>query len=133
MVKKSIKKSKRRAHRTPERENLFLKALKSGSSVAYAAQAAGVGRQTVYDWRHQDETFEALWDDAIEVGSDRLEDVALKRAVERSDRLLLAVLRARRPKVWGERSFTEHSGEINMDIKDAADSFERKLAAIVEP
>ena len=65
----------------PER---FLIGLGEGLSVAGAAKLAGVGRQTVYDWRKRDAAFAAAWDDAIETGTDNLEDEARRsRVVER--------------------------------------------------
>jgi hypothetical protein len=40
------------------------------------------------------------WDDAIEAGTDLLEDIARRRAVAQSDLLLIFLLRARRPHVY---------------------------------
>ena len=110
----------RRTKRTPARETRFLAALSSGQSVAAAAAAAGFGCRTAYDWRRGDAEFAARWDDAVEEGTDRLEDEALRRAVEGfdkplyyrgtkvgdvrqfSDALLMFLLRGRRPGKYGK-------------------------------
>lgn len=106
----------------------FLEALRFGSSVTRAAECAGMSRPTVYDWRHSDEEFAKAWDDALESGTDRLEDESFRRAhdgvnrpafyqgqlicdplgqpiyiKEYSDTLMCKLLAARRPSVYRER------------------------------
>jgi hypothetical protein len=54
--------------------------LTQGSSVTKSCQYAGIARQTAYDWRYADEEFAKQWDDAVEQGTDRLEDEAFRRA-----------------------------------------------------
>jgi hypothetical protein len=83
--------------------------------VTAAAATIGVSRTALYLLRDSDSSFAGLWDNAVEAGTDRLEDAALQRAVEGieepvfyrgqqvgtvrrySDGLLIALLRARRP------------------------------------
>jgi hypothetical protein len=93
----------------PARER-FLTALGEGLSVAGAAKLAGVGRQTVYDWRKRDAAFASAWDDAIETGTDNLEDEARRRAMSSSDTLMIFMLKARRPEKYKERRASEVSG-----------------------
>ena len=50
------------------------------ASVSQAARRANYGRASVYEWREADESFRAAWDDALEEGTDRLEDEAFRRA-----------------------------------------------------
>lgn len=94
----------------------FLDCLRKGLSVAAAAEAIGVDRSTPFNWRQKDPAYAAAWQAAVEHGTDRLEDVAMRRGVKGvrqpvfhagkrvgyivrySDRLLLALLRARRPR-----------------------------------
>ena len=73
----------RNSRRTPEAEEKFLAALRAGKSIAAAARAAGIGRRTAYDWRDRDAAFAAAWDESWEIGTDYLEDLALKGAEER--------------------------------------------------
>ncbi|SEL39165.1 hypothetical protein SAMN04515666_103607 [Bosea lupini] len=89
----------------------FLAALGEGLSVAGAAKLAGIGRQTVYDWRKRDGEFAAAWDDAIETGTDNLEDEARRRAMSTSDTLMIFMLKARRPEKYKERYAAEHTGK----------------------
>ncbi len=113
---------------TAETEALFLGALGDGLSVSGAARAAGIARQTAYNRRNSDEAFAAAWNDAIEAGTDSLEDEALRRAKDGTDRpvyqkgalvghireysdtLAMFLLKGRRPEKFKERSSNEHTG-----------------------
>lgn len=90
-------------NKTPRRVlDKFLKALSKGSTVTMAARHAGIGRHTAYSHYHGNPEFRARWDDAIEQGTDLIEDVALQRAVDHSDVLAITILKARRPEVYRE-------------------------------
>src|SRR5918994_2077116 len=106
---------RRRTIRTPEKREVFCAALGDGLSVTAACRAAAIGRMTAYEWRGADADFARAWDEAIEAGTDLLEDVALRRAFkgttkpvyqkgervgevqEYSDTLMIFLLKARRP------------------------------------
>lgn len=87
----------------------FLDALARTASVTAASQAAGIGRRTAYNWRNADEEFASAWDDALESGTDALEDEAIRRALDGSDTLLIFMLKARRPEKFKERVANEHT------------------------
>jgi hypothetical protein len=70
--------------------------------------------QTAYDWRNRDTEFAAAWDAAIESGTDKLEDVARKRAVNQSDTLMIFLLKGRRPAKYRERHEFEHKGNVTI-------------------
>src|SRR5206468_803097 len=53
-----------------------------------------------YDLRCADEQFADAWEDALEAGTQVLEDEARRRALDRSDTLLIFLLKARRPHVY---------------------------------
>jgi hypothetical protein len=53
----------------------------------------------MYKHRGNSEAFAGAWDDAVETGTDELEDEAFRRAKEDSDTLLIFMLKARRPGV----------------------------------
>lgn len=80
----------------------FLKRLSMGMSVSGAALGTGVGRSRLYELRKEDEDFRALWDEAVEHGTDVLEDIALARA-RTSDTLIIFLLKARRPERYKDR------------------------------
>ncbi|HEU0218945.1 MAG TPA: hypothetical protein VFQ90_19975 [Stellaceae bacterium] len=91
-----------RTIRTRKNRAAFLTALAAGNSVATAAEIAGIGRASAYDWRDADLDFANDWDDAVERSVDALEDVARARAVAGSDLLLIFLLRHRRPGTYRE-------------------------------
>ena len=106
----------------------FLAALRRGLTITAAAEAVGVDRSTPFNWRRKNPAYAALWAAALDEGTDRLEDEALRRGMRGvrqpvyqggkrvgyimrySDRLLLALLRARRP-----RKFREHQSRHDND------------------
>ena len=102
----------------PKRE-LFLEALRAGWTVANAATRSGFARQRFYELRESDETFAQEWDEAIESGTQVLEDELHRRAMEGWDEetfdgdgalmrrvrryspaLLIFSLKARKPDVY---------------------------------
>ena len=96
----------------------FLDELAESGAVAVAAQRAGLHRSTLYDLRRRNKDFAARWDQALQLGLDRLQDHAVVRAtvgeetpvwqggrqvgtVRRPDsRLLQFLLKAHRPEVY---------------------------------
>ena len=73
---------------------------------------AEIGRTAAYKWRDDDEAFAAEWEDAIEEGTDALEDEAIRRAKDKSDTLLIFMLKARRPEKFKDRAETTHKGKV---------------------
>jgi hypothetical protein len=67
---------------TPHAQVTFLAGLAKGLSATGAAALVNVDRTTVYRWRNADPEFAKAWDEAIEAGTDILEDEALRRALE---------------------------------------------------
>ena len=131
-----------RTTRTPEKDEAFVEALRLGASIAKAARAAGYSRASIYEWRQADEAFRAAWEEALEEGTDRLEDEAFRRAhdgvpkavfykgdriatvQEYSDTLTIFLLKARRPEKFKERTTTEHTGQEGGAIKDKLSVYE---------
>jgi hypothetical protein len=121
-----------RSRRSPSREAEFLEALAAGWSVKKAAETIGVARRTAYGWRGEDEDFARLWDDAVEAGTDLMEDEAIRRAVEGvprpvfyqgqivgsiteySDFLLDRQLRARRKDKYSDRQEQHVSAAVRV-------------------
>jgi hypothetical protein len=99
--------------RTPGRRRRFLAALARGDSVSIAAVSAGATRTPFYVWRADDPQFAADWDQALEAGTDLLEDEARRRAMDGSDLLLIFLLRARRPEIYNRKQQLALSGDLN--------------------
>jgi hypothetical protein len=97
---------------TPEKRAIFLGILADGSSSTHAAQAIGISRQSMYVRRRNDPAFATDWDDAVEAGTDCLEDEAVKRAKNSSDTLLIFMLKARRPQKFRD-TFVDPNSESN--------------------
>jgi hypothetical protein len=128
-------KSEVAAERAERQRATFLKALSDGASVQAAAAAAGVTRRTPYNWRESVEGFGDAWDEAEEAGTDALEDEAVRRARdgtekpvfqngrevgrvrEYSDTLLIFLLKGRRPGKFRDRQSIEHTGKDGGPIK----------------
>lgn len=81
----------------------FLETLRNTGNVRLSCTAAGIDRTTAYKAREKSPEFAAGWADALEDGVDVLEATARKRAMAGSDMLLLALLKAHRPHVYGDR------------------------------
>lgn len=110
----------------------FLEALSQGYTVAYAAQVSGRTKGRWYQIRSEDEEFKQIWDEAVEIGTEYIEDEARRRAVdgvtkpvfyqgevcghvqEYSDTLLVQLLKARRPEKYRENINHNHTGNITV-------------------
>lgn len=119
--------AKRQIVRTARAKARFLARFALTGNILRSAQAAQVGRRTVYDWLAEDPAFKALHDDAHEDALDALEEEARRRSVdgvlkpvyqsgkkvgdirEYSDTLLILLLKGKRPQTFRERF--EHTGE----------------------
>src|SRR5215208_7588054 len=111
----------KRTSRTPKKDEAFFDALRDGRSISAACLEAGIPRSSAYRWRESDPSFRAKWDACVEEGTDRLEDEALRRARdgtekpvyqggklvgtvrEHSDTLMIFLLKARRPQKYKDR------------------------------
>ena len=105
---------------TAKQRATFLEALAAGWSITEAARRAGRERRRFYDLRGRDEAFAVAWDEAIESGTEALEDEAYRRGVEGwdepvyqqgelagtvrrySDGLLTFLLKGRKPEKYRE-------------------------------
>lgn len=114
-----------------KRRDKFLRALELTGHVGKACSEAKLSRRTAYNWRIADEAFAVEWEAAQEMGTDALEDEAVRRASEGcqrkkftgkgvavidpatgeqyveheySDTLLIFMLKARRPDKFKERN-----------------------------
>lgn len=105
-----------RTTRTPEKGERLLKQLSLGKSVAAACRSERIPRRNYYEWRTADPAFAAAADEAIEQGTDFLEDKARDRAVKESDTLLIFLLKARRPEKYREKQTFTHEGDLTIRV-----------------
>ncbi len=119
--------------RTAANRHKFIEALALTANVTAACKLARVGRNVIYEWRKDDPSFKADWDEATELGTDALEDEAVRRAHQGtrkpvhyggkkvgtvrkySDTLLIFLLKGRRPEKFRER-FDNHPGNGFIDL-----------------
>ena len=79
-------------------------------TVTAACRAAGIGRTTWYDWKKADSDFAQAVADAEESVADKLEQEAIRRAMDSSDTMLIFLLKGLRPGRYADRQRLEHSG-----------------------
>lgn len=124
---------------TPKKRRAFLDTLAEGLSVKAACEAGGFSRNTAYRWREEDPDFAKQWDDAVEAGTDILEDVAHRRAIEHSDTLTIFLLKARRKEKYADlvrnRLTGPDDGPVQIEVEDTRapiDSLMTRAAAKAE-
>lgn len=81
----------------------FIDRIAAGDSVSNACRASNVGRRTVYDLRSRDDGFAARWDEAIESGTDAIEQKAVDLALDGDRSLIMFLLRGRRRGTYGDK------------------------------
>lgn len=100
-----------RTIRTAKKGDKLLAKLRQGYSVSAACKAEKISRNAYYEWRKADPEFKQATDDAIDEGTDFLEDKARDRATSgESDTLLIFLLKGRRPEKYRERVDARVSG-----------------------
>jgi Homeodomain-like domain len=105
---------------TARRKALALDLLSQGHTLAHVREVLGINRVTVFRWRKDDPSFAQAYSDAMESGTDVIEQEAQRRAVDGYDRpvfqggkqvgvvrvysdmLAALLLRGRRPEVYRE-------------------------------
>jgi hypothetical protein len=87
---------------TPAKLATFLRHLEESGSASFAAERAGIGRNTVYERRKVDPAFASGWRNAVAMAADSLRDRAIARARDGDNRLLMFLLRTLRPEIYGQ-------------------------------
>jgi hypothetical protein len=142
-----------RTIRTDRARERFIATLADSCNVSEACRAAGIGRTTAYEWKGEDASFAAAWEQAEQEAADKLEREAWRRAVEGtdkpvtfqgrvcdtykeySDRMLEILLKAHRPEKFIERQRLDHgvtpeAAQLireGMSPKKAAEAFRDEL------
>lgn len=103
-MSQSIRRRVTAASPTPAKLATFLRHLEESGSVSFAAQRAGIARNTVYLRRKVDPEFALGWKNAMAMAADALRDAAITHAHDGDDRLLMYLLRTLRPEVYGRKA-----------------------------
>jgi hypothetical protein len=95
-----------------------LAAYREHGVIAYACEAAGICRQTWYNWLKEDPAFAKEAHDAEEDAIDALEVEARKRAKDKSDLLLMFTLKAKRPE-YRDKAEIDITATLQQEIPPA--------------
>jgi hypothetical protein len=87
--------------------------LREGMSYGEAAELIGATRETIWSWRKKYPQFSQLCDEAGEHGIDIVEGECRKRALAKSDLLMMFWLKAKRPNVYREGPTTQITNNVN--------------------
>lgn len=82
---------------TKKKKREFCLELIKDGNVTRSCDALGVGTSSAYVNRDLDEAFKAAWDEAQGIGDLALVDEARKRAMDKSDILLMFLIKAKFP------------------------------------
>ena len=127
-----------------EQQQKFIQDLALHGNVTEAAKNAIIPRSSLYRYRAANPEFAKAWDGAREQATDKLADEAMRRAVsgveevryfkgepigtvrKYSDQLLMFLLRAYRPQVFGSKQINELSdgGDNEYDREDLVEKME---------
>jgi predicted DNA-binding transcriptional regulator AlpA len=117
----------------------FLADFARTGNVSESCENVGIGRSTVYVWQEHDDEFAAGWREAEIKATEYLETEARRRATEgtkkpvyqggqlvgfvteKSDTLLIFLLKARAPEKYRENVALHHSGRIRGDEQQRPD------------
>jgi hypothetical protein len=110
---------------SPERAKALAK-LANGYSISAAMRAAGYTRQTYYNWRADGTGFDSLADEALEMGTDALEDDARLLAKRGNATIMAIILKARRPDKYRDRV------DINIQVRKKAEQMADALGIPVD-
>ena len=81
----------------------FLEAYAESGNLKESAESVGVTRQAVYDAKKRSKVFAAEVAVAREHAADELEAVAIKRAKDHSDTLLIFLLKGLKPDTYADK------------------------------
>jgi hypothetical protein len=91
--------------RTPDEwwHDAWLETYTASGNVGLACRSVSIARKTAYAHREMFPDFAEKWDEAKESHTDDLEEMAARRAlIAGSDRMLIFLLRSRRPEIYRE-------------------------------
>lgn len=94
------------------RQDAFLKAYALIGTISGAAKVAHILKYKHYEWLREDPAYLARFQDAQQERNDRLEEEAIRRAIDGgSDQLLMFLLKGNMPERYKDRVWNEHTGK----------------------
>lgn len=81
--------------RIARNKEIILLWISRGKSLSFGAAKAGISYRQARQWKEDDEVFALACDDAYQIGTEGLEDIADNRAKRRSDTLLMFLMKGR--------------------------------------
>jgi transposase len=86
------------------KKQAFCDLLVHGQTPEGAANAIGVGRSTVYNWKAEDKAFAVRWNEARERKIEAVENVLYQMAMEKDLGAICFFLKAHRPELYNRRT-----------------------------
>lgn len=102
----------------------FLKAMAQGMQPYLAAETAGIGSSTAFAWKADDPEFAAKWQEAYELGLDRLEHIAYDSGNPSNIQFLL---KGRRKEVYGTQYDEQRAVNTNPVLQVTDEEHQRRL------
>jgi hypothetical protein len=110
---------------TKKKMKKFLKILEGNPDISKSARQMGLTYLTVYRWRQIDPLFDKKVNETIDAAIDMIEDSFRSNAINKYDEegnLIqkgdflqgMAVLKAKRPNIYGDRQVIEHKTDKDM-------------------
>lgn len=100
----------------------FLKVLRECGNVFEACKAVKINRLNAYRERKNNPDFAEQWQEAIDDACDTLALQARKRALTKSDTLMIFLLKCHQPDFYNrDRLQIQHSGEVNVKAEFIVD------------
>lgn len=112
----------------------FLEKLSECAVVSHACAEAGISPVALYAWRRDDADFRAAWEEALALGLLAIEDKATEFAMAGSEKLMMFILAARKPEVYGQRQSIELNSTVQVSVRNASvDDLKAELARLLAP
>lgn len=99
---------------------VFLENLQQKGLVINSCEVAGITREVALIHRRQNTLFAEAWTDALLKASERLESVAIDRAVQYSDSLMMFLLKGSNPDKYGDKLSIRTEAEVRGRVAELA-------------
>jgi hypothetical protein len=100
------------------KKDRFLKAFETCGNITQAAEIAKIDRTSHYIWMNADPAYPERFEAAQEAAIQSLEKIAWERAKNKSDLLMIFMLKSLRPERYRDRTEVEHTGELKLTFAE---------------